>query len=189
VQIEGATREDGKGESIWDRYAAAPGKIADSSTPEVACDSYHRWNDDISLLKQMNLQSYRFSIAWPRILPQGRGPANPKGVDHYSRLIDGLLSANIRPLVTAYHWDLPQSLEDIGGWPNRDTAKILCRLRRVARQNTKTYGDRVTHWGLMNEPQAFTVVGYGWGIHAPGKADRRFAAVKQRRRDAWVSYF
>ena len=169
VQIEGAAREDGKGQSIWDRYAAVPGKIGDGSTPESACDSYHRWNDDISLLKKMNLQSYRFSIAWPRILPQGKGVANPKGIDHYSRLIDGLLAANIRPLVTSYHWDLPQSLEDIGGWPNRDTAKYFADYVELL---AKAYGDRVTHWGLMNEPQAFAVVGYGWGVHAPGKADR-----------------
>jgi beta-glucosidase/6-phospho-beta-glucosidase/beta-galactosidase len=151
VQIEGASREDGKGESIWDRYASLPGKIADGSTPDVACDSYHRWRDDILLLKQMGLQSYRFSLAWPRILPQGKGAVNTKGLDHYSRLIDGLLAANIRPLVTAYHWDLPQALEDIGGWPSRDTANYFAEYVGLL---ARTYGDRVHHWGLMNEPQA-----------------------------------
>lgn len=169
VQIEGAAREDGKGESIWDRYASIPGKIADGSTPDIACDSYHRWPDDISLLKQMNLQSYRFSLSWPRVFPQGKGTPNQKGLDHYSRLIDALLAVNIRPLITSYHWDLPQPLEDAGGWPNRDTAGYFADYVGLL---ARTYGDRVHHWGLMNEPQAFTVVGYGWGTHAPGRADR-----------------
>ena len=107
VQIEGAAREDGKSESIWDRFAAQPGATEDGSTPAVACDSYHRWEQDFALLKTMGLQSYRFSIAWPRILPEGKGPVNEKGVDHYNRQIDRLLAIGVQPLVTAYHWDLP----------------------------------------------------------------------------------
>ena len=121
-QIEGAWRDDGKGESVWDRFAHTPGKIKNGDTADVACDSYHRWSEDIALLRAMNLNSYRFSISWPRIQPTGSGPANPKGVDYYSRLVDALLEAGIRPFVTLYHWDLPQTLEEAGGWPNRDTA-------------------------------------------------------------------
>ncbi len=132
-QIEGAWNEDGKGESIWDRFAHAPGKIKNGDTGDVACDSYHRWRDDIALLRAMNQNSYRFSISWPRIQPSGSGAPNSKGVDYYSRLVDALLDAHIRPLVTLYHWDLPQALEDAGGWPNRDTAGRFCRLRATRR--------------------------------------------------------
>ena len=124
-QIEGAWKADGKGESIWDRFAHTPGKIKNGDTGDVACDSYHRWKEDIALLRAMNLNSYRFSISWPRIQPSGSGPANSEGVDYYSRLVDALLEARIRPLVTLYHWDLPQVLEDAGGWP------IAIRLRAL----------------------------------------------------------
>ncbi len=169
VQIEGAAREDGKGESIWDSFAAQPGAIKDGSTPAVACDSYHRWEQDFALLAAMGLQSYRFSIAWPRIQPDGKGQVNQKGVDHYDRLIDRLLKMGVQPLVTAYHWDLPQTLQDEGGWPNRDTAERFADYVRVLGSR---FGDRVTWWCLMNEMQAFTVAGYGWGVHAPGRKDR-----------------
>ena len=169
VQIEGAAHEDGKGESIWDRFATKPGAIADGSNPSVACDSYHQWRRDIALVKQMRLQSYRFSIAWPRILPSGGGQVNERGVDHYNRIIDALLSAGVQPLVTAYHWDLPQLLEDKGGWPNRDTAERFADYVQILAQR---FGDRVAGWCLVNEPQAFTVWAYGHGVHAPGIRDR-----------------
>ncbi len=169
VQIEGAAREDGKSESIWDRFADRPGVIADGSNPSVACDSYHQWRRDVALLKEMGLQSYRFSIAWPRILPAGSGQINERGVDYYNGIIDALLSAGVRPLVTAYHWDLPQILQDKGGWPNRDTAERFADYVQILAQR---FGDRVVHWCLLNEPQAFTVWAYGHGVHAPGKSDR-----------------
>jgi len=116
-QVEGAWNEDGRGESIWDRFAHQPGNIKNGDTGDVACDSYRRYPDDIALLKQLNLKSYRFSIAWPRVQPLGRGATNPKGLDYYKRLTDAILEAGIRPLPTLYHWDLPQPLEDAGGWP------------------------------------------------------------------------
>ena len=165
-QIEGAWKADGKGESIWDRFAHTPGKIKNGDTGDVACDSYHRWQEDIALLRAMNLNSYRFSISWPRIQPSGAGPANSKGVDYYRRLVDALLEARIRPLVTLYHWDLPQVLEDAGGWPNRDTA---ARFADYAEQMGRALGDRVSDWILFNEPLAFTYQGYLEGNHAPGR--------------------
>ena len=169
AQIEGASKEDGKGQSTWDRFAHAPGNIKDGSTPDVACDSYHRWPEDVALLRRMNLQSFRFSVSWPRIFPEGHGAVNQKGLDHYSRLIDALLAANIQPLVTAFHWDLPLALEEAGGWPNRDTASHFADYAGLL---AKTFGDRVRRWCLLNEPQAFTVVGYGWGAFPPGIKNR-----------------
>ena len=156
-QIEGAWNEDGKGESIWDRFAHTPGKIKNGDTGDIACDSYHRFSEDIALLRAMNLNSYRFSISWPRIQPTGSGPANSKGIDYYSRLIDALLEARIRPFVTLYHWDLPQSLEDAGGWPARDTASRFADYVELA---ARALGDRVSDWMLFNEPLAFTYRGY-----------------------------
>jgi beta-glucosidase len=165
-QIEGAWQEDGKAESIWDRFAHTPGKIKNGDTGDIACDSYHRWRDDIALMQAMNLTSYRFSISWPRIQPAGSGPANSRGLDCYSRLVDALLEARIRPFVTLYHWDLPQALEDAGGWPNRDTASHFADyVERMAR----ALGDRVSDWILFNEPMAFTHNGYLEGTHAPGR--------------------
>jgi len=169
VQTEGAAREDGKGESIWDRFSTRPGAIADGSNPSVACDSYHQWPRDLALIRQIGLQSYRFSIAWPRILPTGAGEINQLGVDHYNKIIDALLEAGVQPLATAYHWDLPQALEDKGGWPNRDTAGRFADYVHILAQE---FGDRVTRWCLLNEPQAFTVWAYGHGVHAPGLRDR-----------------
>jgi beta-glucosidase len=167
-QIEGAWREDGKGESIWDRFAHAPGKIKGGDTGDVACDSYHRYREDIALMREMNLDSYRFSIAWPRIQPEGRGSANAKGLDYYSRLVDALLAAGIRPFPTLYHWDLPQALEDAGGWPNRDTAGRFADYAHIV---TQALGDRVQSWMIFNEPLIFTLMGYRIGIHAPGRRE------------------
>jgi beta-glucosidase len=164
-QIEGAWNEDGKGESIWDRFAHSPGKIKNGDTSDVTCDSYHRWREDISLMRAMNLNSYRFSIAWPRIQPSGSGPADSKGIDYYSRIVDALLEAHIRPFVTLYHWDLPQALDDAGGWPNRDTASRYADYVQLVAQ---ALGDRVSDWMLFNEPSVFTFSGYLEGRHAPG---------------------
>jgi beta-glucosidase len=165
-QIEGAWKEDGKGESIWDRFAHTPGKIKNGDTGDIACDSYHRWREDLALMRAMNLNSYRFSISWPRIQPSGSGPANSKGVDYYSRLVDALLEARIRPFVTVYHWDLPQVLEDAGGWPNRDTAARFADYTQLVAQ---VLGDRVSDWSILNEPAAFVDLGYLDGEHAPGR--------------------
>jgi beta-glucosidase len=167
-QIEGGWQEDGKGESIWDRFGHTPGKIRNGQRADVACDSYHRFQDDIALMREMNQTSYRFSIAWPRIQPDGSGPANAKGLDYYRRLIDALLAANIRPFPTLYHWDLPQVLEDRGGWPERDTA---WRFADYAETVLRALGDRVSSWMIFNEPSIFTVMGYLAGIHAPGRRD------------------
>jgi len=168
-QIEGAAREDGKGESIWDRFAHTPGRIKGGETGDRACDSYHRYRDDVALLRAMHMNSYRFSIAWPRIQPEGRGAANAAGLDYYRRLADALLAAGIRPFPTLYHWDLPQALEERGGWPARDTA---ARFADYAHLVARALGDRVSDWMLFNEPSIFTLFGYGQGIHAPGVRDR-----------------
>jgi beta-glucosidase len=168
-QIEGAAREDGKGESIWDRFTHTAGNISTGDTGDVACDSYHRYREDIALMSEMNLNSYRFSIAWSRIQPEGDGSANAKGVDYYRCLVDELLAAGIRPFPTLYHWDLPQALEDRGGWPNRDTAGRFADYAHVV---ARAIGDRIDDWILFNEPQVFTSLGYGFGLHAPGRRDR-----------------
>ncbi len=165
-QIEGAWNEDGKGESIWDHFAHTPGKIKNGDTGDVACDSYHRWREDIDLMHAMSLNSYRFSIAWPRIQPSGSGAANAKGIDYYSRIVDALLAARIRPMVTLYHWDLPQALEDGGGWTNRDTAARFADYVQLIAQKL---GDRVTDWNVFNEPDAFVDLGHLEGTHAPGR--------------------
>ena len=167
-QIEGAWQADGKGESIWDRFAHTPGRIRTGDTGDVACDSYHRFREDVALLQEMNLTSYRFSVAWPRIQPTGKGAACEKGLDSYRGLVDALLEANIRPLPTLYHWDLPQALEEAGGWPVRDTAG---RFAEYAEILARALGDRVRSWILFNEPSIFTSLGYLLGIHAPGRRD------------------
>jgi beta-glucosidase len=164
-QVEGAWNEDGKGESIWDRFAHTAGKIKNGDTGDSACDSYHRWREDIALMQSMNLNSYRFSISWPRIQPSGSGAANSKGVDYYSRMVDALLEAHIRPFVTLFHWDLPQALGDSGGWTNRDTAARYADYVQLVAQ---ALGDRVADWMLFNEPSVFTYSGYLEGRHAPG---------------------
>ncbi len=167
-QIEGAWQDDGRGESIWDRFSHTPGRVQGGDTGDVACDSWHRYAEDVALLRAMNLDSYRFSIAWPRIQPSGRGPANPKGLDGYRRLVDALLDAGIRPFPTLYHWDLPQPLEDAGGWPERDLAG---RFADYAELVVRALGDRVQEWMLLNEPAVFTTCGYLLGVHAPGRRE------------------
>jgi len=167
-QVEGATNEDGRGESIWDRFSHAPGKIEDASNGDAACDHYHRWRGDIALMKQLNLQAYRFSIAWPRILPEGRGRVNQAGVDFYRRLVDGLLEVNITPFATLYHWDLPQALQDRGGWPARATAEAFVEYTDVI---SRALGDRVKHWMTINEPWCVSFLSHQKGEHAPGWRD------------------
>jgi beta-glucosidase len=165
-QIEGAWSEDGKGESIWDRFSHTPGRVKGAATGDVACDSYHRYKEDISLLKAMNLKSYRFSVSWSRVQPDGSGPSNSKGLDYYKRLADALVEADIRPLCTLYHWDLPQRLEEAGGWPNRDLA---ARFAEYCELVVRALGDRISHWCIFNEPWVFTFLGYARGIHAPAR--------------------
>jgi beta-glucosidase/6-phospho-beta-glucosidase/beta-galactosidase len=149
-QIEGAWKEDGKGESIWDRFSHTTGKIKGAATGDIACDTYHRYKEDVALMKQLNLKSCRLSIAWTRIQAEGTGPANDRGLDYYKRLIDELRAANIRPMVTLYHWDLPQALEEKGGWPNRETANNFTDYVNLV---VKSLGDRVDTWCIFNEPK------------------------------------
>lgn len=167
-QVEGAWVEDGKGESIWDRYAHGVGHVKGGDTGDVACDHYHRYQEDIALLKRLNQKSYRFSISWPRIQPEGTGAPSPKGLDHYKRVMDAALEAGIRPFCTLYHWDLPQALEDKGGWPNRDLAGYFADYAGIL---SKELGDRITVWAPFNMPWAFAYYGYGIGIHPPGRAN------------------
>lgn len=167
-QIEGAPDADGKGESIWDRFCRLPGVIVDGSSGDVACDSYHRWKDDIALLKALGLDAYRFSFAWTRLLPQGGGAPNAKGIAFYNRLIDDLLEADIEPYATLYHWDLPQALQDRGGWYNRDTAGYLADYASLAARH---FGDRVKKWTTLNEPWTFCWSGHASGEDAPGLCD------------------
>lgn len=167
-QVEGAWNEDGKGESIWDRFAHTPGRIMDGSTGDVACDHYHRWREDIALMKGLGLKAYRFSISWPRVLPAGRGKVSQKGLDFYSRLVDGLLEAGIEPFATLYHWDLPQSLQDKGGWAERSIAEAFADYADVV---SRKLGDRVKHWITHNEPFATAILGHRVGMHAPGLSD------------------
>jgi len=167
-QIEGAWNKDGKSESIWDRFTHTPGHILDGSTGDVACDHYHRWPEDIALMKSLGLQAYRFSVAWPRILPDGRGRVNQGGLDFYSRLVDGLLEAGITPFVTLYHWDLPQTLQDAGGWPSRATVGAFVEYADVV---STALGDRVKNWITHNEPWCISILSHAIGEHAPGWRD------------------
>jgi beta-glucosidase len=162
-QIEGAAREDGRGASIWDVFAHTPGKTLNGDTGDVACDSYHRYREDTQLLKALGANAYRFSISWPRIFPDGRGKPNPKGVDHYKRLVDDLLENGIEPNVTLFHWDLPAALP--GGWQNRDTAHAFADY---AGYMAGQLSDRVGRFMTTNELRSFVDLGYGNGIHAPG---------------------
>ena len=163
-QIEGAWNEDGKGESIWDRFSHTPGKIENGHTGDVACDHYHRWREDVALMREIGLDAYRFSISWPRVLPSGRGQVNTAGLDFYDRLVDGLLEAGILPFVTLYHWDLPQALQDEGGWVNRDTAYVFADYAQVV---VRRLGDRVRAWITQNEPWVAAFMGHLFGEHAP----------------------
>ncbi|MEU4571606.1 GH1 family beta-glucosidase [Nonomuraea sp. ATR24] len=167
-QIEGAVKEDGRGQSIWDTFSHTPGKVADGDTGDVACDHYHRYPDDIALMRELGLGAYRFSVAWPRIQPDGAGAANPRGLAFYDRLVDGLLEAGITPYVTLYHWDLPQALEDRGGWADRDTAYRFAEYAELVHDRL---GDRVGDWATLNEPWVSAFLGYGNGVHAPGRRD------------------
>lgn len=173
-QIEGAWREDGKGESIWDRFSHTPGKVDNGDTGDVAADHYHRWQSDIELMADLGLKAYRFSIGWPRILPQGYGKVEPRGLDFYSRLVDGLLAKGIEPWATLYHWDLPQALQDRGGWTARDTAMAFTDYAEVV---VRGLGDRVKHWMTLNEPWVSAILGYYVGEHAPGHKDIGEAAA------------
>ena len=171
-QIEGAWDADGKGESIWDRFNHTPGKIQDGDTGDVTCDHYHRYQEDVALMRQLGLAAYRFSISWPRVLPAGRGAVNPAGLGFYDRLVDELLEANIRPFVTLYHWDLPQALQDLGGWPHRDTCGYLADYAALM---VRHLGDRVRDWVTLNEPYVSAFIGYREGRHAPGVRDDKLA--------------
>jgi beta-glucosidase len=167
-QIEGAWNKDGKGESIWDRFTHTRGNIKNNDTGDVADDHYRLWKKDIALMKRLGLKSYRFSISWPRVLPAGRGKVNQKGLDFYSKLVDGLLGAGITPFVTLYHWDLPQTLEAEGGWTVRSTTEAFSDYVNIV---TGALGDRVRNWITHNEPAVVAWLGYETGVHAPGTKD------------------
>lgn len=164
-QIEGAVAEDGRKPSIWDTFSHTPGKVVNGDTGDVAVDFYHRVDEDLDLIASLNLDSYRFSIAWPRIVPDGVGEVNEAGLAFYDRVIDGLIARGVKPTVTLYHWDLPQALEDKGGWTNRETSYAFAEYARVVGAR---YGDRVTTWTTLNEPWCAAYLGYAGGHHAPG---------------------
>ena len=167
-QIEGAAHEDGRGDSIWDTFCRVPGAIANGDTGDVACDHYHRWREDLDLMAALGLESYRFSISWPRVQPDGAGPLNPAGVRFYRDLVEGLLERGIEPAATLYHWDLPQALQDAGGWANRDTAE---RFAEYAQHMARELGDLVRTWITHNEPWVATFPGHAQGRFAPGVRD------------------
>lgn len=171
-QIEGAAQEDGRGVSIWDTFCRTPGKVHNSDTGDVACDHYHRYRDDIALMADLGLQAYRFSIAWPRILPTGTGAVNAAGLDFYDRLVDTLLERGITPYATLYHWDLPQPLQDQGGWVNRATVDAFANYTEVI---SRRLTDRIKHWMTINEPWCVSLLSYGTGEHAPGMQDWKAA--------------
>lgn len=175
-QIEGAAHEDGRGESIWDRFSHTPGKTFNGDSGDVACDHYHRYPADIQLMTDLGLHAYRFSIAWSRILPTGTGQVNEAGLAFYDRLVDALLKAGITPFVTLYHWDLPQALDDHGGWLNRDSADHFVNYADIV---SRRLGDRVKHWITFNEPFCISYVSYTWGGHAPGHQDFSYAEANR----------
>jgi beta-glucosidase len=182
-QIEGAWNEDGKGPSIWDVFSQTPEKVANGDTGEVADDHYHRWQDDVALMKSLGLKAYRFSISWPRVLPEGEGKVNEQGLDFYDRLVDGLMEARIQPFVTLYHWDLPQALQDKGGWGNRSIVeRFACYTEAVAQR----LGDRVKNWITLNEPHVFAYAGHYHGNHAPGL--RSLPTANQAAHNALVAH-
>jgi beta-glucosidase len=170
IQIEGASDE--RGSSIWDAFAREPGRVANGDTPDVACDHYHRWEDDLDLMGALGVDAYRFSISWPRVLPTGSGPPNRAGIDFYKRVVDGLHARSIEPLATLYHWDLPQALQDAGGWPARDTA---ARFAEYASLMFEELGDGVARWITHNEPWVTAFLGHAYGSKAPGRRDWREA--------------
>ncbi|MFE7665524.1 GH1 family beta-glucosidase [Streptomyces celluloflavus] len=165
-QIEGAVDEDGRGSSAWDVFTARPGRVKDGSDARVATGHYHRYREDVALLKGLGVGAYRFSVAWPRVVPAGRGAVNGAGLDFYDRLVDELLAAGVRPVATLFHWDTPQPLEEAGGWLRRETAEHFAAYAEVV---AARLGDRVAHWITLNEPAELTLLGYGLGQHAPGR--------------------
>ena len=167
-QVEGAADEDGRGPSIWDTFSAKPGAVVHGDTGAIACDHYHRVEADLDLLAGLGLTGYRFSIAWPRIIPDGTGAVNQKGLDFYRRLVDGLLARGVRPMGTLYHWDLPQPLQEAGGWANRDTVAHFCDYAQVV---LEALGDMVPQWATINEPFCGAMIGHLQGRHAPGQVD------------------
>ena len=167
-QIEGAFDEDGKGESIWDRFVRWPAHVLNGDTGDVACDHYHRMPEDVALFKELGIPCYSFTISWPRVLPEGRGAVNPKGLGFYDRLVDELLAAGITPMGTLYHWDLPQAIHELGGWTNRDVADWFADYARIVFEKL---ADRVKLWSTHNEPWVAAFVGYAMGVHAPGICD------------------
>lgn len=167
-QIEGAADEDGRGRSIWDTFSHTPGKVLHGDTGDIACDHYHRIGEDLDLLQELGAKAYRFSVAWPRIQPDGSGSANQEGLDFYRRLVEGLRQRNIEPMLTLYHWDLPQALEDKGGWASRDTSERFAEYAGIAYESLS---DAVSYWITLNEPWVSAWLGYGMGAHAPGHAD------------------
>ena len=171
-QIEGAAHVDGRGASIWDTFCATPGKVARGENGDVANDHYHRYKDDIALMKNLGVQGYRFSFAWPRMFPAGNSIREERGFAFYDRLIDSILEAGIEPLATLYHWDLPQGLQDKGGWENRETIKHFAEYSAAV---VERFGDRVKKYSPINEPWVVAWLGNGIGIHAPGKTDRKAA--------------
>jgi len=167
-QIEGAAAEGGRGPSIWDTYSHTPGRTLNGDTGDVADDHYHRWEEDIEHIKNLGLDAYRFSISWPRVQPGGRGEFNQEGIDFYKNLVAGLVAAGIKPVVTLYHWDLPQELEDEGGWTNRETALLFAEY---ARKMAEELGSEIDTWTTLNEPWCSAYLGYGSGVHAPGRTE------------------
>ncbi len=167
-QVEGAVNEDGRGASIWDTFSHTPGKVLHGDTGDIACDQYHRLEEDLDLMADLGIKAYRFSVAWPRIQPEGSGPVNQRGLDHYRRLVQGLRERGIEPALTLYHWDLPQALEDRGGWTVRETSERFAEYARVVYE---ALGDSVRFWITLNEPWVSAWMGYGTGVHAPGERD------------------
>ncbi|MGB2177187.1 MAG: glycoside hydrolase family 1 protein, partial [Hyphomonas sp.] len=169
-QIEGAHDEDGRAPSIWDAFSHTPGKVIGGATGDVACDHYHRYKEDVALMRQAGFTAYRFSVSWSRILPEGHGAVNAAGLDFYDRLVDELLANNIAPWLCLYHWDLPLALHENGlGWTSREIVPLFADYAGLLADRL---GDRVTHWATFNEPNMFTMLGYGAGVHAPGIRDR-----------------
>jgi beta-glucosidase len=167
-QIEGAAQQDGRGPSIWDTFCRK-GEIANHDTGDIACDHYHRYAEDVALMRNIGIDAYRFSVSWPRVLPEGRGPANEPGLDFYDRLIDALLASGIEPWLCLYHWDLPQALDDLGGWTARDSATWFADYAALV---ARRYGDRVQRFATFNEPSVFSLLGFAFGSHAPGLTSR-----------------
>ncbi|MGH3244697.1 MAG: family 1 glycosylhydrolase, partial [Trebonia sp.] len=173
-QIEGATAADGRGPSVWDTFSRTPGKVRGGDTGDIACDSYHRYPEDADLLRSLGLSAYRFSVSWPRVFPSGGGQLNQAGLDYYKRLLDTLGERGITAAATLFHWDLPQALQDVGGWAARDTAYRVADYAAVV---AEALGDRVTRWITLNEPLVVTHNGHRIGVHAPGLTDNAVAAA------------